>query len=215
MNMDSKLTIMVSSTVYGMEELLERIYGLLTGVGFGYEVWMSHKGTVPLFSTRSAYENCIQAVDNCDLFLGIITPQYGSGLQENGLSITHSELRRAIELPKPRWLLAHDHVVYARKLLADLGFVGKAERESLSLKKNATSLADLRVLQMYEEATLKDQRPDTAKGNWVQKFRSDEDALLFASAQFSRYQEVETFLQENIMEQNQMKKYLDSIGDWQ
>ena len=36
-----KLTILVSSTVYGIEELLERIYTLLTG--FGYEVWMSHE----------------------------------------------------------------------------------------------------------------------------------------------------------------------------
>ena len=38
-----KLTILVSSTVYGIEELLERVYTLLTG--FGYEVWMSHAGT--------------------------------------------------------------------------------------------------------------------------------------------------------------------------
>ncbi len=31
-----KLTIMVSSTVYGIEELLDRVYTLLTG--YGYEV---------------------------------------------------------------------------------------------------------------------------------------------------------------------------------
>ena len=36
-------TILVSSTVYGLEELLDRIYTVLTA--FGYEVWMSHKGT--------------------------------------------------------------------------------------------------------------------------------------------------------------------------
>ena len=43
-----KLKIMVSSTVYGIEELLDRVYTLLTS--FGYDVWMSHKGTVPVFS---------------------------------------------------------------------------------------------------------------------------------------------------------------------
>lgn len=37
-----KLIVMVSSTVYGIEELLECIYAILTR--FGYEVWMSHKG---------------------------------------------------------------------------------------------------------------------------------------------------------------------------
>ena len=67
---------MVSSTVYGVEELLERIYALLTS--FGYEVWMSHKGTVPVFSNQTTFENCIQAVINCDLFFGIITTSYGT-----------------------------------------------------------------------------------------------------------------------------------------
>jgi hypothetical protein len=46
-----KLTIMVSSTVYGIEELLDRIYTLLTA--FGYEVWMSHKGTMPVLLSFS------------------------------------------------------------------------------------------------------------------------------------------------------------------
>jgi hypothetical protein len=73
----TKQTVMVSSTVYGIEELLDRIYTLLTS--FGYEVWMSHKGTVPVFSNRTAFQNCLEAVKHCDLFLGIITPSYGSG----------------------------------------------------------------------------------------------------------------------------------------
>ncbi len=41
---------MVSSTVYGIEELLDRIYTLLTD--YGYDVWMSHKGTLPVRSDR-------------------------------------------------------------------------------------------------------------------------------------------------------------------
>lgn len=45
-----KLVIMVSSTVYGIEELLDRIYTLLTD--YGYEVWMSHKGILPVRSDR-------------------------------------------------------------------------------------------------------------------------------------------------------------------
>ncbi len=38
---EKKLKIMVSSTVYGVEELLDLVYTLLTS--FGYEVLMSHK----------------------------------------------------------------------------------------------------------------------------------------------------------------------------
>ncbi len=189
-----KLTILVSSTVYGIEELLERIYSLLTE--FGYEVWMSHKGTLPVFSSRSAFENCLAGVEKCDMFLGLITPHYGSGKDQDGLSITHQELRRAVELNKPRWLLAHDHIVFARSLLANLGFAGAEGRKSLQLKKNPI-LDDLRVIDMYEEAIRSDVALQERQGNWVQKFTSDEEAALFASAQFFRYQEAEQFLREN------------------
>src|ERR1043165_7484936 len=58
----SKLTVLVSSTVYGIEELLDRIFTLLTS--YGYEVWMSHKGTVPVRSDRTAFANCLAAVEN-------------------------------------------------------------------------------------------------------------------------------------------------------
>jgi hypothetical protein len=83
-----KLTVMVSSTVYGIEELLDRIYSLLTA--YGYEVWMSHKGTLPVVSDRTAFENCLAAVEKCDLFLGLITPQYGSG--RKGLTLKKSQI---------------------------------------------------------------------------------------------------------------------------
>ena len=194
---DKKLTILVSSTVYGIEELLERIYSLLTE--FGYEVWMSHKGTLPVIPSRSAFENCLAGVEKCDLFLGLITPHYGSGKDQEALSITHRELRRAIELNKPRWLLAHDHVVFARSFLRHLGYVGTEGRKSLQLEKNPV-LDDLRVIDMYEEAILSDIALQERQGNWVQKYTNSEEAALFASAQFFRYQEVEQFIRENFID---------------
>lgn len=190
---------MVSSTVYGIEELLDRVYTLLTA--YGYEVWMSHKGTVPVRSDRTAFENCLAAVEKCDLFLGIITTHYGSGQNPDNPaepSITHQEIQKAVALKKPRWLLAHDHVVFARLLLNNLGFKGKAARKTLKLKKTPI-LNDLRVLDLYEDATIDipDVSLDERDGNWVQKFRSTEDGSLFATAQFFRYQEVEQFIKEN------------------
>jgi len=194
---DKKIVVLVSSSVYGIEELLDRIYTLLTQ--FGYEVWMSHKGTVPTFSNQNAYSNCIAAVEKCDLFLGIITPQYGTGLDPQHPeepSITHREIQKAIELKKPRWLLAHDHVVFARLLLNNLGYKTKEDRKKLTLKKSGI-LDDLRVLDVYEEA-IRDGLPVAQRdGNWVQKFSSTEDGALFVTAQFSRYQDVEEFIKEN------------------
>lgn len=191
-----KPAILVSSTVYGIEELLERIYTLLTA--FGYEVWMSHKGTLPVRSDHTAFDNCLAAVDACDLFLGIITPSYGSGKGGEDLSITHQEIQRAISLNKPRWLLAHSNVVFARRLLRDLGKEAPEERRKLKLKKGANSITDLRVIDMYEEATCQLEPLADRHGNWVQEFSADEDALLFATTQFSRFQEVERFIRENL-----------------
>lgn len=200
--MKSRPTILVSSTVYGIEELLERIYTILTA--FGYEVWMSHKGTLPVFSSNTAFENCILAVEKCDLFLGIITPSYGSGQDGSELSITHQELKKAITLKKPRWLLAHSNVVFSRRLLRDLGFGSKVKRSTLDLKPKADSISDLRVIDMYEDAILHIEPIDKRVGNWVQEFSNDEDAFLFAMAQFSRFQEVEKFLEENFKDTDKL-----------
>lgn len=161
---------------------------------FGYDVWMSHKGTVPVLPNRSNFENCLAAVEACDLFLGIITTQYGSGKSGSAeRSITHEELRRAIKLNKPRWILAHDHVVFARSLLRNLGYKTAKKRRTLSLNETAL-LDDLRVIDMYEEAIRHDMQIRKRRGNWVQPFFTADDALLFGMAQFHRYQEVAGFL---------------------
>lgn len=191
-----QLTLMVSSTVYGVEELLEKIYATLTA--FGYEVWMSHKGTLPVSSTRTAFENCLHAVEHCDLFLSLITPQYGSGMAGKGeMSITHQELLKAIDLNKPRWILAHSEVVFARTLLMNLGHDSAEKRAALALKKNKV-IDDLRVVDMYEAAIRHDVQVPDRKGNWVQKYVNPDDALLYASSQFFRYQEAESFVAEHL-----------------
>lgn len=199
-----KLIVMVSSTVYGIEELLERIYAILTR--FGYEVWMSHKGTVPVISTKSAFENSLLAVEKCDLFLNLITTHYGTGKENPGSrTITHDELLKAIELNKPRWILAHDQVVFARTLLSKLGFDTAKKRSELKMKSNAV-IDDLRVIDMYEAAIRHEVQITDRKGNWVQKFVTDDDAQLFASAQFYRYQEVERFLEEHFKNKTAVAK---------
>ncbi|OZC01191.1 hypothetical protein BSZ36_18210 [Rubricoccus marinus] len=192
---------MVSSAVFGFEELLDRLYAILDSLGF--EVWMSHKGTVPVDSSLSALENCRQVVEACDLFLGIILPRYGSGIErDGGESITHEEIRYAIANEKPRWILAHEHVVVARALLRNLGFGSPEDRQALmartddegkSLFKRKPPLDDLRIIDLYELATRHDVRLEHRRGNWVQTFVTDGDALLFATSQFRRYQEAEAF----------------------
>jgi len=208
MTSDKKLIVLVASTVYHYDELLDRIYGLLTQLG--YEVWMSHKGTPPVSSNLSNLDNCLLATEKCDLFLGIITPQYGSGICEDGISITHHEFKRAIELKKPRWILAHDHVFFAHTFLNSLGFNGKDGRNKLTAEK---PFLDLRTIDMLEEATMSHLPFKDRQGHWVQKYNSIPDAMLFATAQFSRYQEAESFIQENFQDRVGVSRKIEGSED--
>ena len=216
------MKLMVSSTVYGIEELLDQVYSLLTN--FGYEVWASHKGTVTVYPHMTAFESCLQAVNDCDLFVSIITPQYGSGAVGDELSITHQELLEAIRIGKPRWVMAHDHVVFARSMLRKLGWkdvesrtkglaqIGFSDKDSLKkLKKSEEKvLDDFRVVDMYDAAARHDIKVEKDRqGNWVQKFSRAEDIRLFAATQFSRYQQVEQFLKEQFGDEKAIRSQID------
>ena len=141
--------------------------------------------------------------------MGIITTQYGSGVAKGKLSITHQEMKKAIALNKPRWILAHDQVVFARRLLKDLECVGAAKQKEFKLKKGASSIDDLRIIKMYEDAIIDHMPLDERQGNWVQKFERDDDANLFIVAQFSRYQEVEQHIKENFDNPDQIRQNLE------
>ena len=185
--------VMVSSSVYGQEELLELIYSLLTTLG--YEVWMSYKGTIPTNSDESSLESCLKAVENCDMFLGLITTNYGT-TKDGEISATHSEFKRAIELNKRRWFLIHDRVVFARQILRQLGYKEKEKRHKLDRKILAPYISDLRVFDMYEDALDKHEEEGRITVRWVQEYDRDSDALLFAASQFSRYQDAEQWIKD-------------------
>lgn len=188
--------VMVSSTVYGIEDFLGMTYVLLDNMG--YDVWMSHKGTMPVDPTLSNFDNCVRCVRDCDLFLGIITSQYGSGVSRKpgDISITHREIREAINQKKSRWILAHDHVVFARSFLNKLRLDGEPARKRLTLDDNLV-LGDLRCIELYEEVIQTQTPLPDRTGNWAQTFKSSDDGQLFVLAQFGRYLEAHTFLKDN------------------
>lgn len=179
---DSKLKVMVSSSVYGAESLLDQIYGILEQ--YGYDVWMSHKGTVPTDPRKTAFENCLDAVEQCDIFLGIITGNYGSGQVAGQPSITHQEIRRAVARDKLRWYLVHHNVTIIRQVLKQFRFDSEGNPLPLVLKRTPV-LSDIRVLEMYEEALQLDRPYEARSANWVQPFFNDEDVLLFLHTQFA------------------------------
>lgn len=188
-------TVMVSSCVYGIEELLEQVFAILSGAGF--TVWMSYKGTVPVHPGKSNFDNCLAAVDACDLFLGILTTRYGSGRDtEAGTpSITHREVMRALEFEKPRWFLAHHDLVFARRLLSDLGHDDGDKRKRLALAHKGV-IDDLRVIDMYDAVIQAETKLKDRIGNWAQPFVTKEDANVFVVAQFLRFGDAAEFVKQ-------------------
>ena len=179
----------------GSEVLLDQIYAALTQ--FGYTVWMSHKGTAPIDSRLNAFENCLCAVETCDIFLGIITPSYGSGRVGQEPSITHQEILRAIELGKLRWFLAHHHVVLARQILKQFRFDEKGQpRAEFSFKRTGV-IDHIGVVEMYEAAIRAD-IADVAQrtGNWVQSYVNTDEVLKFIEDQLGDLESIKELLKE-------------------
>ncbi len=180
-NKSPKLKLMVASTVYGFQTELEQICGVLSG--YGYEIWNSHIGTIPTHPGKTNLKNCVNAVRNCDLFLGIIRPFYGTGIVGRR-SITHNEMREAVKLNKPRWFLAHEHVQFARQVFRQYRYTGSGKRKRFKFVRTAV-MDDLRVIDLFDDVVQTTVPIRERTGNWCQDFRTVNDILQFVKTQFA------------------------------
>lgn len=132
----------------------------------------SHMGTVYAGADRSNLVNCLDAVDECDAFLGIIRSEYGSGVIGDR-SITHEEVLKAILQKKARWFLVDAKVVFARQLLNHAEIVDRhtlkpIKAENIIVRPN--KLIDVRCIDIYNLVT-KDKIPAKERvGHWAQEF---------------------------------------------
>jgi hypothetical protein len=172
-----KIKIMVGSTVYGFEDQLSQIVAYLSNLG--YEVLNSYYGSVKVNPHLSNLENCLNAVEECELFLGIIRPYYGTG-NIGDLNITFEEIKKAISLKKPYWFLVHRDVVFARNLFKKMKLKSGDE---IIIEDNR--LFDKRCIEIYEYV-IKNHVPVTLRnGNWAQEFYRLDDMMVYINSQFS------------------------------
>ncbi len=202
---ESKLSVMVSSTVYGIRPLLKQVYGELSA--YGYDVLMSDRHTVAVDPRKHNFANCIRAVEKCDLFLGIITPSYGTGISKKGNhSITHLELLKSIELDKPRFMLCDQAVVSTRVLLNGLEYnghalAGAAGRVGLKLVSKSV-IKDLRTIDMLEAALREEIDLDERTNHWVAEFESEMDVRTYIAIMFDPAGRNREFLEELALEKS-------------
>lgn len=177
-----KLKVMVASTIFGYEDQLEQICATLQG--YKYEVWNSHMKTIPVHPGFSNTENCLRAVESCDMFFGIIRPRYGA-VPGGELSITHQEMLRAIELKRPRWFIAHRDISIARQLLKQYMYEENGDPNPTFSYRGTKVLDDIRLITLYNATILNDVAPEDRIGHWVDEFFRVGDILNVIKTQFS------------------------------
>lgn len=172
---------MVASSVYGFEDSLVQVCAVLKS--YGYEVMNSHFKTIKVDPRLSNMDNCLRAVETCDLFFGIVRERYGAVLTDN-ISITHQEIRKAIELRKPCWFVTHRNVTVARQLLKQYMY-DEQGKPNPDFKYRATGIMDdIRAIELYNEIIGQDIPPAERKGNWVDEYSGIEDILKCLETQF-------------------------------
>jgi isopentenyl phosphate kinase len=181
-----KLKIMIGSTVYGFEDQLSQIVAQLQLLD--YEVLNSHNGSIKVNPKLSNLDNCIKAVEECDLFLGIIRPFYGTG-NIGEKNITFEEIKKAIELKKPYWFLVHRDVVFARELFK---YLTLKSGDEIVVSKN--KLFDPKTIEIYEYV-IENHIPVTLRnGNWAQQFYRLDEMMTYINTQFNDKDFVENIL---------------------
>ncbi len=186
----NNIKVLVASTIYGYQDQLSAIYTQLDS--YGYDVMNSHMGTVYAGADKSNLANCLDAVDECDAFLGIIRPEYGSGVIGE-TSITHEEVLRAILLKKARWFLVDSKVVFARQLLNKSEIVDRhtlkpIKTENIIIRPN--SLIDVRCIDIYNLVTKDKVPPKERIGHWAQEFYDLPGLQRYVEGQFRDVEKV-------------------------
>jgi hypothetical protein len=188
-----RLKIMVASSIYGFEDQLEQICSTLQG--YGYEVWNSHIKTIPVHPGLSNPNNCLRAVEACDAFFGIIRPQYGAVINDE-ISITHQEMKRAIELKKPRWFIAHRDVTIVRQLFKQYMFDAKGNPNPVFTYRRTNVIDDIRVIKLYNDTILNDVPAAERIGHWVDEYYRLGDILKCIETQFADISRVREIVQQ-------------------
>jgi len=178
-----KIKLMVASTVYQNRDLLLQICGILNT--YGYHVINSEFGTVHPPLGMNNTDACLAAVEECDIFFGIINPIYSTG-------ITHQEFQRAIAINKPRRYIAHSFVTFSRKLLAQYMYADAAKTQRNNFEIQTTSVMDsVQVIDMYNDAVQIDLPYEERKHHWVQEFFRPDEAMRHIETLFRDIKRVE------------------------
>ena len=165
------------------------------------------------------FKNCLKAVEECDVFFGIIRTDCGTG-REGGSCITFDEFKYARELGKPCWYIIDKKVSHYKDLLKNLVLREHPTAMDADLREFIASYYDRkikkreekklpRVLELYQSINLRTFDPlcfemedfvnhkgipkSEVKNNWMQycNFDKPEESFEFIDKNFGNHQFVD------------------------
>lgn len=205
---------MISSTVYYFEDQIDQIDTLFQSLG--YETIVSKNGSVFADPRYGNFPDCLRAVEECDVFFGIIRTNCGSG-QLGDYCITFEEFKKARELDKPSWFVVDYKVLYAKELFHILKYknpnVGKSKlyAKLCNLLTHSSNKSGIKVLDLFESNNFKEFDPLcldmldyvdkkdikdywARKNHWRHEFHRLTDITSYINNQFGNYQRIEDVL---------------------
>jgi hypothetical protein len=187
---------MLASTVYGFEDQLSKIIHEITKRDF--RVLSSFHGSIKVNPKLSNLDNCVQAVNEAIVFLGVVRPYYGTGNIKDK-NITFEEIKTAIKLKKPRWFFIHRDVIFAEKILSRIK-VNNTEKGKAKILNELlpNQYIDKEAIDLYNYVIKNDEKQlELRNGNWAQEFFVFTEALTYIRSQFFEINFVENLLNNN------------------
>lgn len=180
---NSKIKIMLSSSIYGFEDNIKQVASYLESLG--YDVISSLLGTVKVNPNLSNLDNSIRAVEECDIFLGFIRTYCGTG-NIGEKNITFEEIKHAISLDKPYWFMAEHDVMFCRNLFRNGVKPIESGKNVWDVIKPNKKFFNPLCIDMYDYVVKDDVRDIPSRtGNWVQPYHEIGDIIKFVQKQFA------------------------------
>lgn len=164
----AKPRIFVSSTYYDLRAIRADIERFVKE--FGYEPVMFERGHIPYGKEEALEEYCYREISNCDMLITLIGGKYGSQSKDQKDSITHKELRTAIELGKQIYIFVEKAVLSEYRT-----YLGN--RDVVGFKPVAVN--DMRVYSFLEEIY------GLSSGNPVEGFETSDDVIRYLRDQWA------------------------------
>ena len=136
----------------------------------GYEPVLYEKGHIPYGGADALEQDCYREIEKCDILVSIIGGRYGTQSRDSKHSITHRELKTAIELGKQVYIFVEKAVYYEYGTYLQ-------NKEVKGFK--PSSVNDVRVFSFLEDIY------SIPTGNPIEPFELPDDIVKFLREQWA------------------------------